>query len=362
MAKAKKLPSGNWHIKVYSHTETLPDGKRKKIRVPFTHPDKAEVEFMAAEDVRNKTRRKTPANLTVGEALDAYIAKSDGLLSPTTITGYKKIRKNRFTDLMGLSVGKLSAATLKEAVNAEAKKPVANRKDGRVLSSKTLLNAYRLILAAIKPYRKDLYEELDISIPAPQQPVKKLLLPDEIIGIVKGAEIELAVMLAMWLSFSMSEIRGLTRSKSLWKGYIIVEDVLVDVEGKPFTKDRAKAEKRQRMHKIPPYIQELIEKTDQTEDRLVPLSGQAIYKRFARMLSAAGKQHMTFHDLRHVNASVMAMLGVPDKYAQERGGWKTDHVMKRVYQHTFDAYRQQVDDTVDSYFASLIPHEIPHSK
>ena len=40
--------------------------------------------------------------------------------------------------------------------------------------------------------------------------------------------------------------------------------------------------------------------------------------------------HMSFHDLRHVNASVMALLKIPDKYAMERGGWKTDSVMKIV--------------------------------
>lgn len=38
---------------------------------------------------------------------------------------------------------------------------------------------------------------------------------------------------------------------------------------------------------------------------------------------------MTFHDLRHLNASVMAALRIPDKYAQERGGWKSDKIMKK---------------------------------
>ena len=58
----------------------------------------------------------------------------------------------------------------------------------------------------------------------------------------------------------------------------------------------------------------------------------------------------TFHDLRHLNASVMLALGVPDKYAMERGGWSSNNVLKSVYQHTFSTERKQVDDRIDRYF------------
>ena len=63
---------------------------------------------------------------------------------------------------------------------------------------------------------------------------------------------------------------------------------------------------------------------------------------------------MSFHDLRHLNASVMLMLGIPDKYAMERGGWSTPNVMKNVYQHTFSEERKLVDERIDDYFNSLI--------
>ena len=63
-----------------------------------------------------------------------------------------------------------------------------------------------------------------------------------------------------------------------------------------------------------------------------------------------GLPHMTFHDLRHINASVMALLQIPDKYAQERGGWKTDYTMKKVYTHTFSQGRLEADNKVNDYF------------
>lgn len=61
---------------------------------------------------------------------------------------------------------------------------------------------------------------------------------------------------------------------------------------------------------------------------------------------------MTFHDLRHENASVMALLRIPNKYAMERGGWKTDNVMKKVYTHTFSEEREKVDE--DDYFEKVL--------
>lgn len=50
----------------------------------------------------------------------------------------------------------------------------------------------------------------------------------------------------------------------------------------------------------------------------------------------------------------MALLRIPDKYAIERGGWKTDHVMKKVYTHTFSQGRQGADDMMDDFFNKII--------
>ena len=58
--------------------------------------------------------------------------------------------------------------------------------------------------------------------------------------------------------------------------------------------------------------------------------------------------------LRHLKASVMLMLGVPDKYAMERGGWATDNVLKSVYQQTFSTERVKVDTIIDNYFNGIV--------
>lgn len=50
----------------------------------------------------------------------------------------------------------------------------------------------------------------------------------------------------------------------------------------------------------------------------------------------------------------MALLNVPDLYAQKRGGWATDRTMKLVYQHTMASKRNAVDQAIDAYFYNLM--------
>jgi integrase len=181
-------------------------------------------------------------------------------------------------------------------------------------------------------------------------------MPDEIWEAVKGTPIELPCLLAMWLSFSLSEVRGID-AKDIKKGVLTLSHAIVDVEGEHVEKDAMKEYDRARQHVLPPYIMGLIEQTDAWKagsGKIVTLTGQAIYGRFKRRLIKFGLLHMAYHDLRHVNASVMHVLGVPDKYAMERGGWHTDKIMKSVYQNTFSVERVKVDEKINSYFEGLI--------
>ena len=88
-------------------------------------------------------------------------------------------------------------------------------------------------------------------------------------------------------------------------------------------------------------------------DFIIPVTRKAVYSRFKRLIQKHGIE-MTFHDLRHLNASVMLMLGVPDKYAIERGGWSTEYVLKNVYQQTFSSEKKRVDNLIDDYFNKIV--------
>nr|DAD89712.1 MAG TPA: Integrase [Siphoviridae sp. ctWDo30] len=380
MPTGKKLPSGSWRCQVFSHCEPQYDksghpvidpktGKQKQKRIyeSFTSNDptrngKKEVEFAAAEFALQKKTRKRPANMSLSEAIDKYINSSDAVLSPTTIEGYNVIKKHAFKTIMDIKIKDITKDLLQQAVNEEAKRPKTRGKKGQAttISPKTVKNEYGLITAVLNMY----CPSLDCTVRLPERPVvvKELLPPETILEAVKGDVIELPVLLAMWLSFSMSEVRGIKKSLSIKDGYITIQKVIVDVNNIPVEKLQAKTRSRVRKLKIPEYIQNLIDATDPNEDYLVPMSGAAIYNRFVRILKKNGLPHMSFHDLRHVNASVMALLRVPDKYAQERGGWKTDQVMKKVYVQTFSENREEVDQLIDSFFERKMQHEMQHEK
>lgn len=380
MATARKLPSGSWRCLAYSHTEKVLDEKTgkmkdKRIYVSFTSDDpsprgRKEAEKAAAAFQADNTRsqkRKTHdyGSMTVGAIVDLYIESREKLgRSPTTMQEYRSIRKNAFPDLMEMRLKDLDEDVLQAAIDTEARRPSGRWKDPKKvkpISAKRLNCEWGLVSSAIRKYRTGInYDALEL----PSVPERSVQLPEasDIIAAVQGTEIELPVLLAMWLSFGMSELRGLTKSSSLSEDgkYIRIDKVVVLVDGKDLEKPEAKNPYRNRKHRIPEYIKDLIDQV--TGDRIVPIKARTLYSKWIRCQKKAGIGPITFHDLRHVNASIMAILHIPDKYAQERGGWKTDHVMKKVYQNTFSSERKKVDSIIDAYFDKAMQHEMQHEK
>ncbi len=379
MPTAKRLPSGSWRCLVYSHNEIKRDKKgnilydkngkpkEKRIYQSFTSDNKtkrgkAEAQRMANDFILERKTKieklKRVENMTLLEAVDIYIDQRRNLLSPTTIRDYEITKKNAFQDIMNIKLSEFDVDMLQNAINRESvRSSNVCRENPKAISKKRLLNEYGLIRPVLRKYRKDI-DYSSIVLPKKEKIFKDLISPDVILKVVKGTEIELPVLLAMWLSFTASEIRGLTKSKSISGNYVTIVEVLVDGANGPVRKSLAKNKTRNRRHRIPPYIKTLINRID--GDVLVPLSGNQIYSKWVRLLEKNHLPHMTFHDLRHVNASVMALLRIPDKYAQERGGWETDQIMKRVYQETFPEERKNVDDVIDNYFISKMQHDIQH--
>ena len=197
------------------------------------------------------------------------------------------------------------------------------------------------------------------KLPAYQVAPKNLPEPSEVMAAVHGSDVELPVLLALCLSLTMSEIRGLYCS-DVDGGLLTVRRVVVDTEAGPVVKNTGKTASRLRRLVLPPFIAELINNTETYKTWLKagndgPLEARhrnIIYRHFKRAMEKAGLS-LTFHNLRALNASAMLALGVPDKYAMERGGWKTPAVMKRHYQNTLDSTRRRVDEEINGHFAAM---------
>lgn len=157
MAKAKKLPSGQWRTLVYSHTDE--QGKRKY--ESFTADTRKESEYMVAEFALNKKSKKNCSKyseLTFGEALDDYIAKRESILSPRSIVDYKRIRRNSIQELMDIRLSDITQDIIQDVVN----------NDSKIHAPKTVRNNHGLISAVLKQYRPEM--ALNTALPKKSTP------------------------------------------------------------------------------------------------------------------------------------------------------------------------------------------------
>lgn len=337
MAKAKKLPSGNWRVRAY-------DNETKKCK-SFTAETKRDAELMALEWLNDKKRNHSNGK-TVGECIDEYIVSKENILSPTSIASYRQIKRCNLMELCDIGISELTSNDIQNQMNKLSLR----------LSPKTVRNTHGFLMSVLHIYAPDLH--INTALPKKEKKYKKFPKIEDIFRIIQGTEIELPCTLAIWEGLRMSEIRGIRKS-DIKNGVLTIQQVIVTVDGKHITKKQTKTTESTRQLKLPQYILELIEKQD--GEMITELTGQAIGKRFSRLLEKNGLEHISFHDLRHLNASVMLMLGIPDKYAMERGGWSSPNIMKSVYQHTFSEERVAVDKKIDDFFENLTQN-LTHKK
>ena len=95
MAKAKKLPSGNWRVQVFDYKDA--DGKRHYRS--FTGATRREAEFMAAEwNATRPDQENTFESFTLNDAVAKYIDMKRSVLSPSTIREYVRRITSRRSD------------------------------------------------------------------------------------------------------------------------------------------------------------------------------------------------------------------------------------------------------------------------
>ena len=336
MANAKQMPSGNWRVQVFLGTNA--DGK--KMKKSITAPTRWQAEMLAAEFL--ETVQTARSKFTVAQAVRGYIDSKKNVLSPSTVYCYEIILKNRLQMLMPLDIHDVDSFVMQRAINEEA----------ATKTRKTIAEAKNLIGAALKMYGVN--PQWNVTLPPKVPKVNELPTAEQVIRMIRGTEIELPCLLAMWLSLRMSEVRGL-QFGDIKDGVLTIQRSKLYLGTQDVIRDLNKTFNSTRRLVVPAYIQSLIDRIPhQSEtDFIVPLGYKQIKNHLTRLAKANGYQ-LTFHQLRHLNASIMLMLGIPDKYAMERGGWSSNGVLKSVYQHTFSAERKLVDERIDSFFNDLL--------
>lgn len=267
--------------------------------------------------------KKRPSAVTLEKAIDNYIEVRSNVLSPSTLVGYKSVKKNRFKSVMQCPVADIK--DWQEVINAEA----------AICSPKTVKNAWGLIRPAIEAAGVDLPK---VKLPqlVPKEPV--FLTPEQIsvfVTAVKGTPVEIPALLGLH-SLRRSEIAALDWANiDLRKRIIKVSGAVVPGENwtlveKPTNKNSAST------RTVPIMIPELYDALNVVPDKtgkVVTCYISTIYDWVNKVCDENNLPRLGVHGLRHSFASLAYHVRMSEQAAMQIGGWSDYATMRKIYTH-----------------------------
>ena len=310
----RKLPSGNWFIQLRLNGVSIP------ITAETATECKNIAELTKAEHRVGKTAiKKTPKETTLKEAMDKYIQKRSGKLSPATIRSYKSNAETRFKDYHDKKLAKIK---WQDMIDEELKD----------VSEKTVKNAWSLVSSALK----------DVGYPVPKVQLARIVVPDlnflqpeeikQFCAALKDRSYEIPALLALH-GLRLSEIRGLDwKNVDLEKGIIFVQGAMVRGPDGSVDKKTNKNDTSSRYVPIMiPRLSVVMTAVKEKTGKVAVIGSNTLLDDVKRTCKRAGVTVCTVHDLRRSFASLCFFLGIPSKQIQEWGGWKDDKVLNKIY-------------------------------
>lgn len=349
MAKAKKLPSGQWRTLVYDYTEILPDGRKKRHYESFTADTKAESELMAAEFATTKTR-KSNSNMTILEAMEQLINLKGNVLSPSTLREYKRLKEKAYDSIKHCTVRKLDKIAVQSWVNIYAKDH----------SPKSTKNAYQFLNSAIHLVDED----INFKIALPQAIRRETYTPtdEDIRRICEFAkendkDMLIAIYLGAFGGLRRSEMCALTADDVRPGNRIIINKGMVDDGENWIVKNYPKNDSSNRTVRYPAFVMDVLP----TSGQFISITPDAVTARFGKIIKKCNVPRFRLHDLRHYTASILHALGIPDEYIMKVGGWSSDYVMKNRYRGVMTDYEKKFEQKQLEHFETM-QHEMQHEK
>lgn len=283
-----------------------------------------------------------PDNRVVRDLVKEYIRSREGIVSPSTIDGYKRKAAHNLQPLMKLKIKDLTEQAVQAAIDKDRKK----------YSGKTIWEAWSLIQSATG------IRYSGLKMPSKKSKKKPPIYSEEDIRKIilaladYGGQVECAGLLAMWLSLRRSEIMGLKWIDIKKKGIVIRRARVYDEHHKLVEKDN-KNDTSTRTILCDKYILDKINALPRDGDYVFTMSTAGIWAGIDTVCKNAGVEHGYLHGFRHTNATIMEYIGVPSAYANQRGGWVSDHVRKRTYTDLMSEGSENASKVIDSYFLGL---------
>ena len=318
----QQLPSGHYRIR------QMQDGITYTVIVDHK-PTKNEATILLSEIIK---KRPTRANMTFDDACVAYIDSKSNVLSPKTLLEYTANRRKVPEEFSKKHITTITSLDVQKLVNDWSAR----------LAPKTVANYAGFVMSVLKSV------DIDIKPPKlPQKIRKPIYIPtvDDVKVLQKhfeGGKYEVAFFLAC-RGLRRSEICALTLD-DLDGRVLTIDKALVQNVDKQWVIKTTKTPDSTRTIKLPDEIVAKIHK----QGFIYQGNPDNFYKRIIKAQDKYGLPHFQLHKLRHFFASYMHDLGYSDKQIIESGGWKTDNVMKKVYQHAMnmDETKEKMSDDI----------------
>lgn len=346
--EATKTKTGKWTCCAYYKDA---DGKIRRPR--FTANRKKDAERMAEacslehkDDYKLARRGLFPLSFRM--AAVKYIESREPVLSPATVKAYCSMLQNGYDLVNDKNIYEITAQDAQTLVSSWAQNK----------SPKTVRNLYGLFSAIIKSHRPDFSVRIDF--PRSIKPILRTPTDQDIYKLyaaVKGTRMELPIIIAATGGLRRSEICALTINDIGNGSITICKSVVMNRYKKWVTKSSTKTDAGIRTAYVPKEVTDRIREVAPSEGPIVSMNPTMISEAFPRLLKKLGIPKFRFHDLRSYYASVMHLLGVPDVYIMQYGGWHDRQTLQKHYQRTQDDQIPEMAEIGMKHFSQILSNK-----
>jgi integrase len=326
--KIEKTASGKWTTRV-----CITDESGKKHFKRFTSKSKADVRNSANEYLNENLVYAESAMLSV--CAERFLARSDAVLSPNTIRGYKisdRYFKRSHSSFYALQIDRVTSSALQSVIDEMVK-------DG--LSAKTVSNRIGFLSSVFSADGRKLPRHTMPKIRQYEPTVPSQETISQVAGAAKGTRCEIPLALAIF-GLRCAEVCAV-QAEDIDDNNVLHVCRALATDDDGFVHEKPPKERASdRFIPLPPELADQIRKAG----RATTMSPHDWSAAFPHLLNRAGvpeAQRFRLHDCRHFFVSYCHdVLKLSDAEIIKLSGHATDYVMKRVYRHAMSDHSNAV--------------------
>ena len=328
--KIEKLKSGSYRIrKMYR-------GVTYTVVTDYKPTQKEAIQLLAAEMDKAMVKKE---RMTFETAAREYMAVKENVISPSTIRGYSSILRNLPRSFTEKIISDITSIDVQKEINLYSKNHTA----------KTVKNVNGFISAVLGMFCPNTI----LNTTLPQKIKSDPYIPSDedvkkVVEASKGTVYEIPILLAAY-GLRRSEICALTMDDVGSDTITISKAKVMGKDSKWVIKSTKTTESSRTI-----YVPEELTNKIRQAGKIYCGSPGSISRYLAETQDRLGIPRFSLHKLRHYYASMSHSLGIPDQYIMQSGGWKTDNVLKNVYQHAMDDKKIEMQKFASDYIKAVI--------